>query len=213
MGMLRRTQPISHRYGFDRGMPVDRYYIEKFLDAHRQDIRGRGLEVKDATYLNRFGTNLEQADVLDIDPGNTRATVVADLSLADDVASGQFDSFILTQTLQLIYDWRSALEHAKRILKPGGVLLVTVPAVSRVDRTLLPIDYWRFTPAACMRMFGDVFGSENVQVQSYGNVLTGTAFLMGLAVEELSARELETADELFPVLVGVRAQAPAQPEG
>jgi hypothetical protein len=86
------------------------------------------------------------------------------------------------------------------------VLLVTVPSVSRLDRTLADIDYWRFTPAACRRMVGEVFGEENVAVHAYGNVLTASAFLMGLAAEDLRRDELEHNDPAFPVLIGVRAQ-------
>lgn len=207
LGNLRRTTPVSQRYGFDRGTPVDRYYIDKFLTAHRADIRGCGLEVKNAGYLRRYGTGLERVDILDIDASNPDATIVADLSAADGAPDAAFDCFVLTQTLQFIYDWRAALGHARRILRPGGVLLVTVPAVSRLDRTLSEIDYWRFTPPGCRRMFGEVFGADRVRVESYGNVLSANAFLMGLAAEELTAKELETADPAFPVLIGVRAVA------
>lgn len=206
LGAMRRTRPLSQRYGFDRGTPVDRYYIENFLASHGADIRGRGLEVKNANYLRRFGNGITQMDILDIDASNARATVIADLSAADPIPDAQFDAFVLTQTLQLIYDWPAALHHACRILRPGGVLLVTVPAVSRVDRTLADIDLWRFTPAACRRMFGDVFGPDNVTVVSYGNVLTATAFLMGMAAEDLRQDELDQADPAFPVVVGIRAQ-------
>lgn len=206
MGNLRRLQPLSQRYGFDRGTPVDRYYIKRFLLEHRSDIRGRGLEVKNASYLKELGHDLEKIDVLDIDPGNSGATIVADLAAADHVPAGQFDCFVLTQTLELIYDWPRALAHACRILRPGGVLLATVPSVSRLDRTLASTDYWRFTPPACRRMFGEVFGAENITVRGYGNVLTATAFLMGIAAEELTRKELDTADQFFPILVGVRAQ-------
>jgi hypothetical protein len=208
LGALRRTQPLSQRYGFDRGQPVDRYYIEAFLAAHRSDVRGRGLEVKTAAYLHRYNSGLNGYDVLDIDARNPEATVITDLSAAENVPDDQYDCFVLTQTLQFIYDWRAALEHARRMLRPGGVLLVTVPTVSRIDRTLANIDFWRFTPLACQRAFGEIFGEENVSVETFGNVLTSSAFLMGLAAEDLRQDELERNDPLFPVLVGIRAQRP-----
>jgi SAM-dependent methyltransferase len=205
LGALRRTQPLSERYGYDRGQPVDRYYIEAFLSSHRADIRGRGLEIKSPVYLRRYDSGLTQCDALDIDPSNRDATVIADLSAADNVADRQFDVFILTQTLQFIFDLDAAIRHAHRILRPGGVLLATIPSVSRTDRALHDIDYWRLTPAGCARLFGKVFGDENVQVTSYGNVLAATAFLMGLAVEDLRQSELDHCDPAFPVLAGVWA--------
>jgi hypothetical protein len=206
MGSLRRTQPLSQRYGFDRGQPVDRYYIETFLSASAGDVRGRGLEIKTSAYLRRYDSGLTRCDVLDIDTINPEATVVADLSAAVNVPEELFDVFILTQTLHNIYDIHSAVWHSHRILRRGGVLLATIPTVSRVDRNLQETDFWRMTPVACARLFGDVFGPENVTITSYGNVLSATAFLMGIAAEELRREELDERDPFFPVLVAIRAE-------
>jgi SAM-dependent methyltransferase len=204
MGTLRRLTPVSNGWGFDRGRPVDRYYIDSFVRMHRNDIRGRVLEILNTEYTNLYGSLVERKDVLDVDPANQDATIIADLAAADPIESGLFDCFILTQTLQLIYDFQSAIAHAYRILRPGGVLLVTVPCVSRLAGEGYS-DYWRFTPDSCARIFGDLFGSEQVTVNSYGNVLAATAFLQGMACEELSERELDVRDERYPVLLAVRA--------
>lgn len=205
VGTIRRTSPLSNTWGYDRGTPIDRYYIERFLAQHRYDIRGRVLEVKDNSYTRRFGRGLQRSDVLDIDPANPNATVIADLAAADTVPSDTFDCFVLTQTLHFIYDTRAALVHAHRILRPGGVLLATMPVVSRIDRSLKSKDFWRFTAASCHKLFAEEFGAEQVTVYSYGNVLAGVAFLTGMAYEELSRRELDTHDEYFPIIVAVRA--------
>jgi SAM-dependent methyltransferase len=184
---------------------VDRYYIERFLEEHRSDIRGHVLEVQDSRYTARYGSNIEHRDVLDIDPSNPHATLVTDLTAADVIPSEQFDCFVLTQTLQFIYDPHAALTEARRILRPGGVLLATVPALSRIDRHLKTTDYWRFTAASCSALFTAVFGGEQVTIRSYGNVLTAIAFLTGMAYQELSRHEVEAHDEYFPVIIAVRA--------
>src|SRR5258708_1276969 len=44
LGDFVRTRPISTSFGFDRGTPIDRYYIENFLGRNAGDIRGRVLE-------------------------------------------------------------------------------------------------------------------------------------------------------------------------
>lgn len=204
MGTLRRTTPVSSGWGFERGRPVDRYYIDSFIESHRQDIHGRVLEILNTEYTDRFGSGVRQVDILDIDPANRKATIVADLAAADSIPSNSFDCFILTQTLQLIYDIRSAVAHAHRILRAGGVLLVTVPSVSRLAGEGY-IDYWRFTPDSCTRLFGEIFGAKQVTVHTYGNVLTATAFLQGMAAEELTQGELDTRDDRYPVLLAVRA--------
>jgi hypothetical protein len=79
------TTPVSTQWGFDRGTPVDRWYIERFLAEHTADIRGRALEIRNADYVERFGRGVVRADVLDIDESNPRATIVADLTAADHV--------------------------------------------------------------------------------------------------------------------------------
>jgi SAM-dependent methyltransferase len=204
LGTLRRTTPVSDDFGYDRGTPVDRYYIERFLDEHRTDIRGSVLEVKDSSYTERFGSGVAEMQVLDVDADNPLATIVADLAAADTIPPRRFDCFILTQTLQLIFDTPAALRHAHRVLKPGGVLLVTVPTVSRVVDEYGMTDYWRFTRASCTALFERVFGADAIRVTTYGNVLTSIAFLAGMAHEELTVRELETHDPRFAMLVSVR---------
>lgn len=209
LGTIRRTTPLSNAWGRDRGTPVDRYYIERFVEQERHHIRGRVLEVMNADYTHRFDAGVEQSDILDLDPKNPAATLVADLAAADAVPSDTFDCFILTQTLQYVYDLRSAVKHAHRILRPGGTLLCTVPAVSRIGRRYVDTEYWRFTTASCSRLFEEAFTGGAVEVRSHGNVLTAVAFLVGMASEELSTRELESEDTFFPVVVSVRAMKAA----
>ena len=142
--------------------------------------------------------------MLDIDAANRQATHVADLARADSLPSGAFDCFVLTQTLQLIFDVRSALAHAHRILRTGGVLLATMPVTSRICEPPLT-DYWRFTPAAAARMLEEVFGSGAVVATGHGNVLAQVAFLEGLAAEDLTTAELAVDDVSLPLVVCARA--------
>ena len=206
LGAFGSTRPLSENWGYDRGTPVDRYYIEAFLRGHRELIRGRVLEVKDSGYTDQFGTGVQRREVLDIDPSNPQATIIADLSAAHSIGSNQFDCFILTQTLQCIFDTQAVVDHAHRILRPGGVLLVTVPAVSPIIRKSGLPDFWRFTRASCLTLFERAFGSGCVDVRSYGNVTSAIAFLAGLCQEELRPRQLEACDEFFPVIIGVCAR-------
>lgn len=203
MGNLRRKVPVT-RWGWDRGTPIDRFYIEEFLEENRGDIAGRVLEVRDARYCTRFGQPGTRADVLDMNPRNPAATIVADLSAADNIPSETFDCFILTQTLQYIYRCEAAVGHACRILKPGGVLLATVPVLQAVD-TGHP-DLWRFTQVACKEMFGRYFGAGDLEIKTYGNALAGVAFLSGLAAEEFKLPELKARSADYPVIVAIRAQ-------
>jgi SAM-dependent methyltransferase len=211
LGTIRRTSPLSDHFGRDRGTPVDRYYIESFLQENQERISGRVLEVKDAGYTQRFGTGVNQSDVLDIDDRNPEATVIADLATAGAVEGAAFDCFILTQTLHYVFDVAAALEHVHRILRPGGTVLSTLPVVSRIGRREVASEYWRFTPATCKILFERAFPDGQIEVRGRGNVLTCVAFLVGMAAEELKAEELETDDPFFPLLVTVRATKAARP--
>jgi SAM-dependent methyltransferase/uncharacterized coiled-coil protein SlyX len=212
-GSLRRLNPISFRFGYDRGRPVDRYYIENFLAYHADDIKGRVLEVGDDSYTRQFGGGrVEISDVLHVTEGNPRATIVADLTRADHVPSDAFDCIIFTQTLQFIYDVRLAIQTLRRILRPGGVLLATVPSIGRMlDPSQDEWDtqyYWAFTPASVRSLFEESFPATNVEVEAHGNVLAAISFLHGLAAEELREQELKSRTPGYEVIVTVRAVKP-----
>ena len=205
-GLFRHLSPVSRVWGLDRGRPVDRYYIEQFLQRHAQDITGRILEVKDATYSSRFGAGVTAIDVVDIASENPDATLVADLGKPGSLPKNRFDCFILTQTVHIVYEAEEVVRNAFRTLRPGGAVLVTLPCVSRIDyESGVDGDFWRFTPASARRLFEGVFGPENVEIESSGNVLACTAFLQGMAQEELHPQELVHNDPDFPLLVTVRA--------
>jgi SAM-dependent methyltransferase len=211
-GDLYRTTPVSPIFGIDRGFPIERYYIERFLDTHRSDVRGRCLEMGDASYINKFGDGrVTHVDVMNVVEGAKGTTIVADLTKADHVASDSFDCIILTQTLQMIYDMPAALRHLHRILKPGGVLLLTSHGISRIGRRLGRDkwgEYWHITTQSAARLFDESFPDSTVEVHSFGNVLTACCCLHGIVAEELDGALLDYHDPDFEVIVAVRAVKP-----
>ncbi len=208
-GNLRRVTPISLTFGIDRGLPIDRYYIERFLLARAADIEGHVLEIGDDSYTRKFGGDrVTKSDVLHVVEGNPLATIVADLTRADHIASNTFDCIILTQTLQMIYDVHAALRHLHRILKPRGVLLVTSHGISKIGRHEGRDawgEHWHFTTQSIRRLFLESFPEAALEVEAHGNVLAAVAFLHGLATEELNADELDYRDPDYEVLITVRA--------
>jgi SAM-dependent methyltransferase len=132
---------------------------------------------------------------------------VGDLTDASVLPENAFDCIVLTQTLQLVYDVPLAVARIHRSLAPGGAVLVTAPGISQIDRGEWGATwFWSFTPAALHRLFADVFGPDEVMLERYGNVFSATAFLQGLAVEELEARDLDPVDHAYPVIVALRAR-------
>lgn len=208
-GQIGSLAPLSAIYGFDRGTPIDRYYIESFLQAHAGDISGRVLELVDDHYSKRFGGSaITRQDILDLDARNPRATIIGDLTSDGTLPTAEFDCIILTQTLQLIFDLQAAVTRLRRALRPGGVLLVTVPGITPVDRNEWSDRwYWSMTGPALSRLLSSQFRPDRIAVKVYGNLHAATAFLHGAAVEEVSKARLDFRDPAYPVTVAARAVA------
>jgi hypothetical protein len=203
---LRTLEPISNIFGFDRGTPIDRIYIEDFLEKNRDNIRGVVCEIADSTYSKKFGNNITKFEVFDF-LDNENATIVGDLSQASNLPDQMVDCFIVTQTLNFIYDFQSAIEGLHKVLKTEGVALVTVAGISQISRYDMDRwgDYWRFTDLSIKKAFSAVFGEENVIVDTYGNILTATSFLHGISSEELSQNELFKRDNDYQVTITIKA--------
>ena len=208
-GRVSSLRPLSRIFGFDRGTPVDRLYIELFLARHSADIAGHVLEVGDDSYARRFGGGrVVRQDILNIDPNDPLATIVGDLSDPDTLPASTFDCIILTQTLQLVFDLPAAFANLRRSLRPGGVLLVTVPGIGPLwaDQWKESF-YWSFTPISVERLLKQAFDPSKVEVAAYGNLYAATAFLHGAAAEEVSKAKLRHFDPSYAITIAGRAVA------
>lgn len=208
-GTLRRTTPIGRNFGFDRGRPIDRRYIESFLDQHRSDIRGRVLEIGDANYTHRFGAErVVRSDIYDR-PGNRQATLTGDLGKESNLPAQGFDCLIVCQTLLFIYDVHRAMANLRNALAPRGVLLMTVPGISQIVREDMDRegDFWRFTTRSVHDLAREHFDEDQMDVRAWGNVMTCVGFLHGLAQEDLREDEIDACDPDFQLIVSLRAVA------
>jgi SAM-dependent methyltransferase len=207
-GNLRRLKPISNVFGLDRGNAIDRYYIESFLARQALNIQGNVLEIADNTYTIKFGSDrVTKSDILHATEGNPQATIIADLTNASNIPSDTFDCIICTQTLPFIYEIKATLQTLHRILKPGGVLLATIPGISQISRYDMDRwgDYWRFTSLSAKKLFQEFFLDKKIEVETYGNVLSAISFLQGISTEELKKEELDYCDPDYEVIITVRA--------
>lgn len=203
------TRPLSLTCGFDRGTPVDRYYIERFLAGHSADVHGRVLEADDDGYSRRFGgTRVEHQDILAIDHSSAGATIVGDLRRPGLLPAKAFDCIILTQTLQYVFDPPGAIGQLRQALKPGGALLLTVPGVAPISLDAWRDSfYWRFTANSVQRLLVDAFEPASVEVLPLGNLYAATAFLHGAAVEELNRKKLKPVMPEYAIVIVARAIA------
>lgn len=208
VGRVGSSRPLCRHYGYTRGTPIDRFYIDRFLKEHRGDIRGHVLEIGDDSYSKRFGGDrVARQDILHIRPGEPRATIIGDLAEPGVLPQDTFDCIILTQTLQFIFDASAALRQVHLALRPGGVALITVPGISAIDRGEWGGTwYWSFTGQALDRLLLRFFDRDRVTVSTSGNLFAATAFLHGAAVEEVSRSKLRPLDGAYPVTITARAE-------
>jgi len=210
---LNRVTPISTKFGWDRGKPVDRYYIEKFLYENRHDVKGRILEVAQDLYSTRYARLNETAtedfsvETLHYDGTEGEVTIIGDLTRPETLPEKKYDCFICTQVYVVIYDVQKAIEGSYHVLKDGGVLLATVPGIMQIARGDMDRwgDYWRFTNKS-IEMLVKKAGFSQVEIVTMGNVMSACAFLQGIALEEIPKRELlDVTDENYQVIIGIRA--------
>lgn len=200
---------MSEYYGFERGTPVDRYYLHRFLERERRWITGRVLEIQMPGYTRKYGHDTVDAHAVDINPLiQPRPTYVVDLARAEDVIPDEtYDCFLLPNTLCVLKDIEGALRNALRVLKPGGVILASTAAF--VPLTGGEDDYWRMSAAGWRELALKVWPGCEVVVEQHGNCLTAVGSMLGLALEEFSDEELTATHGKYPVLVTLFCRKPA----
>ncbi len=209
-GNLRRLQPFSSSFGFDRGTPIDRYYMAQFFSTHVETFRGVAGEVVGSSYLEEFGgSRIEEISIIDNNPGSQHATMIADLGVAGSLPPAHFDLLVVTQVLQYVERPEQVIRFCMEALRPGGSLLLAVPALTAHDRREPPEgDYWRFWPAGLLHVLQRAAPAARHVVTGYGNLVAAIAFLHGLSAEELEPVELDHHDPLYPIVVCARLDKP-----
>lgn len=201
------TSPVSNIFGLDRGTPIDRYYIDKFLSENKSKITGVCCEIAEDTYCKTYGHEITRQEIFHYDNTNSAATIIGDLSKHETLPTSTLDCFVCTQTFNFIYDVKSAFLGAYQMIKPGGTLLATVAGLSQISRYDMVRwgDYWRFTDLSLKKIAEEV-GFKDVQIKIYGNAMAATAFIQGVVVEDLkNVRLLDEHNDDYQVTLGLIA--------
>jgi hypothetical protein len=199
--------PLCDKFGFERGTPIDRYYIEKFLYRNSRFIKGHVLEIADDAYSRKFGQNVTSYGILFPNDTLERATIIGDLTKSETIPENVADCFIATQTFNFIYDFKEAIANSHRLLNKNGVLLATVSCISQISLYDMERwgDYWRFTSLSAKRIFEHTFGEGNVEVTVSGNAFAATSLLQGVVVEEIDVQKLDSFDNGYECIIGIKA--------
>ena len=202
-----KNNPISRTFGGERGKPVDRVYIEYFLQQNCIDIHGTVMEIESDDYIKRFGGDrVLKKIILHVKGWGGKNVIKGNFETGEGLYEHMVDCLICTQTLQYIYDLKKALHNIYKILKPDGVALITVPGIKPLSQFHEENwgEYWSFTKKSVKNLCVHEFGEEHVEVKTYGNVKTSAAFLYGLCKEDLKETDFDYNDEQFPFLITAR---------
>lgn len=200
------TKPISRCFGGERGKAVDRYYVERFINANKVDITGDVMEIAEPLYTEMFGGNRVKNSIILHVKGWGSNAIKGNFETGEGLRENWVDCLICTQTMQYIFDLNTAAMNIFKILKPGGVALITVPGIKSIslydDENWG--DRWSFTTKSMRQLFEKYFSADNIWVSSWGNVKTTTAYLYGLCQEDLTEEDFSYNDPQFPFLITVR---------
>ena len=199
--------PLERDFGIRRGIPIDRYYIEKFL-SENNCISGNVLEIGDNRYSKKFGKNII-SHVLRGKNGMDYINLDGSLLEYETLSNyGLFNTLIITNVLSFIFDHNKALENLSKIIDKGGKCLITVNGLSGMsnydnDRWG---DYWRYSEKSLSKLLRKYF--KQFEIKSYGNASTAAGIILGLTKEDYSEQILDILDKSYPVVICAKAWDP-----
>ncbi|KAF5308403.1 hypothetical protein FQR65_LT18160 [Abscondita terminalis] len=121
-----------------------KYYHGIDIDNHKNLIVGTICEIAENTYSKKFSkqNSVKKIEIMHYTNENSVATVIGDINMLNE---NSIDCFILTQTLNFIYDVKAAIEGLHYVLSPNGTALVTVAGICQISRYDMNRwgDYWR----------------------------------------------------------------------
>lgn len=208
IGIIKKlpSEPISRRFGLEMGTSVTRRYVDDFIDLYKNDIQGNTIEVAELRYSKKYNNKIKKASVMHVYGWNSSLQI--DLETGAGVEANCYDSFICTQTIQMIYGIKNAVNNIYKMLKKGGVALVTISALSQLSLSDCANwgEYWRVTEESCKKLFGEFFERDKIEICSYGNPKMACALLYGINVESFEKEDIEFQDKQYPILIGIRAK-------
>lgn len=202
-----RVKPASLIFGFDRGTPVDRYYLNSYLKIKSQYIVGSVAEIGDNDLSLKYGNKDIKSTVLVYGKAMGNNQISCDLTRHETLPTEEFDTFICTQTLNFVYDFEKALEGIVKTIKPGGSLLLSVAGLSQISEYDMNRwgDYWRFTSLTVEKLLSKYFKKDSFEVVSFGNAYTASGFLYGVSAEEISSSKLKYQDKNYQIIICAHA--------
>ena len=201
---LRSIKKHSEKFGFDRGTPIDRYYIDHFLkNLNLENNFNRSLEFGEILYSDSF--KVKEKYFLSHPEYETRDIasnqILFDLNSEHSYEGTKFDLILSTNVINFTKNPFVSIKHHIDMLNSRGTLVLTVSAsmpISKFDAERWG-DYWRFTPDGLNQLLRTL--NCEYHIKSFGSFVTSIAFLCGLSAEEIDATDLNKNDDSYPIVV------------
>ena len=200
-------RPIGASMGFARGLPIDRFYITRFLQHNIPSVTSRVLEFGDDAFSKSL---LPPDSVVDVAIYRENAPAVfqgnhlyLDLTTSQDLSPKHtYDLIICTQVLMCLPDPTQALSNLHSLLKPNGLL------IGSISSSCAPISlhdysrwgyYWTGTDQYLQHLLS-LSPLAPEQIKSFGSYYSARAFLDGLCTDDLHSEILATDDPAYPIV-------------
>lgn len=200
-----RDNFISNDFGFKRGEPVDRFYIDSFIKKHSHLIRGVCLEFGGSDYTHKYGSIDAEQNIFNYseEPYRKGKIIMGDITKLNTLEEGVYDCIICTNVLNFIFDVNYAILGLKKLIKPCGKIILTTAGVtshiSRYDMNRWG-DFWRMTDKSIIKL-AEKAGLNIDMIETYGNPYACTSQLNGLSVQDLEIEKLNNTHQDYQLLV------------
>ena len=204
-----KTYPLNRSFGRDLGTPVDRVYIENFLWENSRYIRGTVMEIESDDYTKKYGGDkVKEEIILHVMGWGGPQVLKGNFETGEGLKEDMVDCLICTQTLQYIYNLSNAVQNIYRIIRDEGTALITVPGIKglSVYHDKHWGEYWSFTEKSVFKLFAEVFGPDNVEVKTYGNVKIASAYLYGVSAELIQPEDFQYNDPQIPFIITAKVR-------
>jgi len=186
---LRRRRRVLEDSLIARGqahtLSLTRYRLHRAIAATiAEHAKGDCLDAGSgrSPYKRLLLQHTEQVTSIDIEDRSGETDLIADIQSMPQLNDASFDTILCSQVLEHVPRPWDALRELARVLRPGGVLILTVPHLSAIHEA--PHDYYRYTRFG-LQALCDQCSLTVMHVQATGGL--GCFLLHGLSAALLSA--------------------------
>lgn len=132
--------------GLAHTLSLARYRLHRAIDAAiAGNARGDCLDAGSgrSPYKTMLLQNAERVISVDVEDRSGNTDVIADIQEMPQLEDASFDTILCSQVLEHVPRPADALREFARVLRPDGILILTVPHLSVIHEA--PHDYYRYT--------------------------------------------------------------------